>query len=150
MDTLSNVITRWDGNSPLAPDLPPTFLPKVQSPPAKNFHTGVTSNFVPKEKHHGLVLRALYGRTCDAVGALKNEDISVYVPMHYDKVEISGKERLRKTPFLPGLVFCLHDTQEDLCLCQAAGTDRHLKYYTNKRAGNSSNCNLHDEETAAF
>lgn len=133
MDTLPNVNTKGVGTSSPSTGLISDALPEVQSLQAENSHTGDTSNFVPKENHHWFVLRALYGHTNDAVEALNNADIQVYIPMHYDKVEIYGKKRLRKVPLLPGLVFAYMTREKTYeFVKQPAPTAKFLKYYTDK------------------
>lgn len=103
MDTLPNVNTRRGGNKPSHAGLTSNVSPKVQSPEAENSHTGVTSDFVPKENHEWFVLRILYRHTQDVIDAFQAADILYYIPMHYEKVEKSGKKRLVEKPFLPGL-----------------------------------------------
>lgn len=133
MDTLPNVNTRRGGKESSHAGFASGVSPEVQSPQAENSHTGDTSNFVPKENHHWFVLRALFGHTDDAVEALNDAGIQVYVPMHYDKVEISGKKKLRKVPLLPGLVFAYMSREKTYEFVRLpAKTARYLKYYTDK------------------
>lgn len=133
MDTLPNVHTRRGGKETSCAGFASNVSPEVQSPQAENSHTGVTSNFVSKENHKWFVLRALYGHTKDVVNAFKEADVQYYIPMRYQKIEISGKKMLRKEPLLPGLVFAYmtrkktHDFVK-----QPAKTARFLKYYTDK------------------
>lgn len=99
MDTLPNVNTRRGGNKPSHAGLTSNVSPKVQSPEAENSHTGVTSDFVSKANHQWFVLRILYGHTKDVVEAFKEAGILYYIPKRYQKVEISGKKRLRKDAY---------------------------------------------------
>lgn len=133
MDTLPNVHTRRGGNRPSHAGFASNVSPEVQSPQVENSHTGVTSDFVPKENHQWFVLRALYGHTKDAVDAFKETGVQYYIPMRYQRVEISGKKRLRKEPLLPGLVFAYmtRERTHDF-VKQPARTARFLKYYTDK------------------
>ncbi len=133
MDTLPNVNTRRGGKESSHAGFASNVTPEVLSLQAENSHTGVTSNFVPKGNHQWFVLRALYGHTKDVVKAFKEADILYYIPMHYEKVEISGKKKLRKEPLLPGLVFA-YMTREKThdFVKQPAKTARFLKYYTDK------------------
>ena len=133
MDTLPNVNTRRGGNKPSHAGLTSNVSPKVQSPEAENSHTGVTSDFVPKANHQWFVLRILYGHTKDVVDAFKKADVLYYIPKRYQKVEISGKKRLRKEPLLPGLVFAYmtRERTHDF-VKQPAKTAGFLKYYTDK------------------
>ena len=133
MDTLSNVNTRRGGKESSHAGLTSSVSPEVQSSQAENSHTGVTSNFVPKENHHWFVFRVLYGHSKDAVEALTNAGIQVYYPMHYEKIEISGKERLRKVPLLPGLLFAYMTREQTYdFIKRPAKTASFLKYYTDK------------------
>ena len=133
MDTLPNVNTRKGGAKTSHAGLTSNVSPEVQSQQAKNSHTGVTSNFVPKTNHHWFVLRVLYGHTDDAVKVLKDAGIQLYIPMHYTKIRISGKERLRKVPLLPGLVFAYMTREKTYeFVRQPARTAKYLKYYTDK------------------
>ena len=75
MDTLPNVNTRRGGNKPSHAGLTSNVSPKVQSPEAENSHTGVTSDFVPKENHEWFVLRATYGRSEMACNELREKGI---------------------------------------------------------------------------
>ena len=75
MDTLPNVNTRRGGNNPSHAGLTSNVSPKVQSPEAENSHTGVTSDFVPKENHEWFVLRATYGRSEMACNELRGKGI---------------------------------------------------------------------------
>lgn len=133
MDTLPNVNTRRAGKEPSHAGFASNVSPKVQSPQAENSYTWVTSNFVPKENHEWFVLRILYGHTKDVVDAFKEADILYYIPKRYQKVEISGKKRLRKEPLLPGLVF-VYMTRERThdFVKQPSKTAKFLKYYTDK------------------
>ena len=133
MDTLPNVNTRRGGNKPSHAGLTSNVSPKVQSPEAENSHTGVTSDFVPKENHEWFVLRILYGHTKDVVDAFKKADVLYYIPKRYQKVEIAGKMRLHKEPLLPGLVFAYmtRERTHDF-VKQPAKTAGFLKYYTDK------------------
>lgn len=133
MDTLPNVNPRRGGQENSYAGLTSNVYPEVQNPQVENSHTGVTSNFVPMENHHWFVFRVLYGHDNEVVEALKAASVQLYIPLHYDKVEIKGKERLRKVPLLPGLLFA-YMTREKTCefVKQPARTARFLKYYTDK------------------
>ena len=133
MDTLPYVNTRRGWNKPSHAGLTSNVSPKVQSPEAENSHTGVTSGFVPKANHQWFVLRIFYGHTKDVVAAFKKADILYYIPKRYQKVEISGKKRLRKESLLPGLVFAYmtRELTHDF-VKQPAKTASFLKYYTDK------------------
>ena len=133
MDTLSNVHTRRGGKESSHAGLTSNVSPEVQSPLAENSHTGVTSNFVPKENHHWFVFRVLYGHSKDAREALINAGIQVYYPMHYEKIEIYGKERLRKVPLLRGPLFAYMTREQTYdFIKQPAKTASFLKYSTDK------------------
>lgn len=133
MDTLSNVNTRRGGKQPSHAGFTSNVSPEVQSPQTENSHTGVTSDFAPKENHQWFVLRVLYGHTKDVVDAFRKADILYYLPMHYQKVEISGKKRIRKEPLLPGLVFAYMTRERTRDFVkQPSKTAKFLKYYTDK------------------
>lgn len=133
MNTLPNVNTRRGGKRALSRWTYLQRLPEVQRPLAENSNTGVTSDFVPKENHEWFVLRILYGHTKDVVDAFKEADILYYIPKRYQKVEMSGKKRLRKEPLLPGLVFAYmtRERTHDF-VKQPSKTAKFLKYYTDK------------------
>ena len=133
MDTLPNVNTRRGGNKPSHAGLTSNVSPKVQSPQAENSHTGVTSDFVPKANHQWFVLRILRNHLKAVTDAFKKANIQYYIPMHYEKVEISGKKRLLEKPFLPGLIFAYmtRERTHDF-VKQPAKTASYLKYYTDK------------------
>ena len=133
MTALPNAHNSRGKQEPPHAGLTPNVSPEVQSPQAENSHTGVTSNFVPKENHHWFVLRVLYGHISDVEKALNDAAIQFYIPMHYDKVKTDGKETIRKVPLLPGLVFA-YMTREKTheFVKQPAKTARYLKYYTDK------------------
>lgn len=133
MNTLPNVDTRRGGKEPSHAGLTSNVSPEVQSPLAENSNTGVTSNFVPKENHEWFVLRILYGHTKDVVDAFKEADILYYIPKRYQKIEISGKKKLRKEPLFPGLVFAYmtRERTHDF-VKQPSKTAKFLKYYTDK------------------
>ena len=133
MDTLPNVNTRRGGNKPSHAGLTSNVSPKVQSPEAENSHTGVTSDFVPKENHQWFVLRILHNHLKAVTDAFKIANILYYIPMHYEKVEIAGKKRLIEKPFLPGLIFAYmtRERTHDF-VKQPAKTASFLKYYTDK------------------
>lgn len=133
MDTLPNVNTRRGGNEPSHAGLASSVSPEVQSPQAENSHTGVTSDFAPKENHKWFVFRVLYGHSKEVVDAFTAVGVMYYIPIHYEKVEISGKKGLRKQPLLPGLVFAYMTREQTRDFVkQPAKTARFLKYYTDK------------------
>ena len=133
MNTLPNVNTRRGGNKPSHAGLTSNVSPKVQSPQAENSHTGVTSDFVPKANHQWFVLRILRNHLKAVTDAFQKANILYYIPMRYEKVEISGKIRLLEKPFLPGLVFAYmtRERTHDF-VKQPAKTASYLKYYTDK------------------
>ena len=133
MVTLPNMNTRRGGKEPSHAGFASSVSPEVQSPQAEDSHTGVTSDFVSSGKCQWFVFRALYGHTNDVVKALEDKGVRVYIPMRYDRIKISGKERIRKVPFLPGLVFA-YITREmtHMFVKQPAPTSRYMKYYTDK------------------
>ena len=133
MNTLPNVNTRRGGNEPSHAGLTSSVSPEVQSRKAENSHTGVTSDFVPKENHEWFVLRILYRHTQEVVDAFQAADILYYIPMRYEKVEVSGTKRWLEKPFLPGLVFAYMTREQTRGFVkQPAKTASFLKYYTDK------------------
>lgn len=54
MDALPNADIRRGGKNPSCAGLTSSTSPEVQSHLTENSHTGVSSNFVPKEKSNGL------------------------------------------------------------------------------------------------
>ena len=74
-------------------------------PEAQRSQTGVSSEYVQKDKHQWYVLRVTYNRTAKACGIVSDANVQSYVPMHYVlKKEIGKKKRILE-PLLPNLVF---------------------------------------------
>lgn len=114
-------------------DLPPAPPPEVQSHQTKNSHTGVSSNFVPKEKKQWFVLRATYGRTEKALQILKAANVETFLPMHYVFRDIDGKRKLVQEPLLPNIIFVRMTREETRRFVkEPAPTASWLKYYTDK------------------
>ena len=133
MDTLPNVNTRRGGNKPSHAGLTSNVSPKVQSPEAENSHTGVTSDFVPKENHEWFVLRATYGRSEMACNELRGKGILTYMPMHKVMKIIDGKKKRIEEPLLPNIIFAYCTRPEiEAFVKYPAPTARYLKYYLNK------------------
>ena len=72
---LPNADTRRGGENPSSARLASCTSPEVQRNMAENSHTGVSSNFVHKEKQQWFVLRATYGRSEKAIELLKEANI---------------------------------------------------------------------------
>ena len=133
MDTLPNVNTPRGGNKPSHAGFASNVSPEVQCPQAENSHTGVTSPFVPKPNHHWFVFRVLYGHTAEALKALNDAGVTVYIPMRNQTKLVSGKRIFVRQPLLPGLVFA-YMTREKTheFVRHPAKTASFLKYYTDK------------------
>ena len=72
---MPNADTRRGGENPSSARLASCTSPEVQRNMAENSHTGVSSNFVHKEKQQWFVLRATYGRSEKAIELLKEANI---------------------------------------------------------------------------
>lgn len=133
MDALPNADIRRGGKNPSCAGLTSSTSPEVQSHLTENSHTGVSSNFVPKEKKQWFVLRATYGRTEKALAFLKDKNIETYLPKHYVIKEINGKRKLVHEPLLPNIIFA-YMTREKTheFVKEPAITAKWLKYYTDK------------------
>ena len=133
MDALPNADIRRGGKNPSCAGLTSSTSPEVQSHLTENSHTGVSSNFVPKEKKQWFVLRATYGRTEKALAFLKAKNIETYLPKHYVIKEINGKRKLVHEPLLPNIIFA-YMTREKTheFVKEPAITAKWLKYYTDK------------------
>lgn len=130
---LPNVDTRRGGKNPSCAGLTSCTSPEVQRNMAENSHTGVSSNFVHKEKQQWFVLRATYGRSEKAIELLKEANIETYLPKHYVIKEIDGKRKLIHEPLLPNLVFARMTRQKSHDFVkEPAPSAKWLKYYTDK------------------
>ena len=130
---LPNADTRRGGENPSSARLASCTSPEVQRNMAENSHTGVSSNFVHKEKQQWFVLRATYGRSEKAIELLKEANIETYLPKHYVIKEIDGKRKLIHEPLLPNLVFARMTRQESHHFVkEPAPSAKWLKYYTDK------------------
>lgn len=103
MDTLPNVNTRRGENEFSYAGFVSNVSPEVQNLQVENSHAGGTSNFVSKANYYWFVFRVLYGHMDNVIDALENKGIKMYIPMHYDMIEMSGKKKLRKDLFFPVL-----------------------------------------------
>lgn len=130
---LPNADTRRGGNNPSSAGLISCTSPEVQSNYAENSHTGVSSDYVHKEKKQWLVLRATYGRTEKALGVLQTANVETYLPMHYVIKEIKGKRKFVHEPLLPNIIFARMTRQKSHeFVKEPAITAKWLKYYTDK------------------
>lgn len=144
MDTLPNVNTRRGGNKPSHAGLASNVSPKVQSPQAENSHTGVTSDFVPKENYNWFVLRATYGRNEIACKALNGKGILTYMPKHKVMKIIDGKKKRIEEPLLPNIIFAYCERKDlEPFVKFPALTARYLKYYLNKTLPIELNTGFH-------
>lgn len=80
-------------------------LPKARSIVNQGSQTGVSSEYVPKEKHQWFVLRVLYNRSAKVAGILGSANVQSYMPMHYVAKKEIGKKKLVWEPLLPNFVF---------------------------------------------
>ena len=130
---LPNADTRRGGKNPSCAGLTSCTSPEVQSDPAANSHTGVSSDCVHKEKKQWFVLRATYGRTEKALGVLQTANIETYLPMHYVVKEINGKRKFVHEPLLPNIIFARMTREKSHeFVKEPAITAKWLKYYTDK------------------
>lgn len=130
---LPNADSRRGGKTPSSARLTSCTSPEVRSDAAENSQTGVSSDYAQEEKEQWFVLRATYGRTSQALDALRAKNVETYLPMHYVIKEIDGKRKLIYEPLLPNIIFArmtrqkTHDFVKD-----PASTAKWLKYYTDK------------------
>ena len=130
---LPNADARRGGKNPSCAGPTSCTSPEVQRNMAENSHTGVSSNFVHKEKQQWFVLRATYGRSEKAIELLKEANIETYLPKHYVIKEIDGKRKLIHEPLLPNLVFARMTRQKSHDFVkEPAPSAKWLKYYTDK------------------
>ena len=133
MSALPNADTRRGGNDPSCAGPTSCTSPEVQSDFAENSHTGVSSDFVHKEKQQWFVFRATYGRSEKAIELLKKANIETCMPKHYVIKEIDGKRKLIHEQLLPNLVFARMTRQKSHDFVkEPAPSAKWLKYYTDK------------------
>lgn len=133
MDALLNADTRRGGNNPSSAGLTSSTSPEVQGQETKNSQTGVSSNYVPKEKKQWFVLRATYGRTEKALGYFQAKNVETYLPMHYVVKIINGNRKLIKEPLLPNIIFAYMTREKTYeFVKKPALTASWIKYYTDK------------------
>lgn len=130
---LPNADSRRGGKTPSSARLTSCTSPEVRSDAAENSQTGVSSDYAQEGKEQWFVLRATYGRTNQALDALRAKNVETYLPMHYVIKEIDGKRKLIHEPLLPNIIFArmtrrkTHDFVKE-----PASTAKWLKYYTDK------------------
>lgn len=101
---LPNADSRRGGKTPSSARLTSCTSPEVRSDAAENSQTGVSSDYAQEEKEQWFVLRATYGRTNQALDALRAKNVETYLPMHYVIKEIDGKRKLIHEPLLPNII----------------------------------------------
>lgn len=74
-------------------------------PEAQRSQTGVSSEYVQKDRHQWYVLRVTYNRTAKACGIISDAKVQSYVPMHYVLKKEIGKKKRVLEPLLPNLFF---------------------------------------------
>lgn len=130
---LPNADSRRGGKTPSSARLTSCTSPEVRSDAAENSQTGVSSDYAQEEKEQWFVLRATYGRTEKALGALQTANIETYLPMHYVIKEIDGRRKLVHEPLLPNIIFARMTRQKTHEFVKdPAPTAKWLKYYTDK------------------
>lgn len=130
---LPNADSRRGGNTTSSARLTSCTSPEVRSDAAENSQTGVSSDYAQEEKEQWFVLRATYGRTEKALGALQTANVETYLPMHYVIKEIDGKRKLVHEPLLPNIIFARMTRQKTHeFVKEPAPTAKWLKYYTDK------------------
>ena len=130
---LPNADSRRGGKTPSSARLTSCTSPEVQSDAAENSQTGVSSDYAQEEKEQWFVLRATYGRTSQALDALRAKNVETYLPMHYVIKEIDGKRKLIHEPLLPNIIFARMTRQKTHDFVkEPASTAKWLKYYTDK------------------
>ena len=109
-------------------------------PEAQRSQTGVSSEYVQKDRHQWYVLRVTYNRTAKACGIISDAKVQSYVPMHYVlKKEIGKKKRILE-PLLPNLffVYATKETVEEIIKKKVNGLTV-VKYYLDKTKPMESN-----------
>lgn len=130
---LPNADSRRGGKTPSSARLTSCTSPEVRSDAAENSQTGVSSDYAQEEKEQWFVLRATYGRTNQALDALRAKNVETYLPMHYVVKEIDGKRKLIHEPLLPNIIFARMTRQKTHDFVkEPASTAKWLKYYTDK------------------
>ncbi len=130
---LPNADSRRGGKTPSSARLTSCTSPEVRSDAAENSQTGVSSDYAQEEKEQWFVLRATYGRTEKALGALQTANVETYLPMHYVIKEIDGKRKFVHEPLLPNIIFARMTRQKTHDFVkEPALTAKWLKYYTDK------------------
>lgn len=130
---LPNADSRRGGNTTSSARLTSCTSPEVRSDAAENSQTGVSSDYAQEEKEQWFVLRATYGRTEKALGALQTANVETYLPMHYVIKEIDGKRKFVHEPLLPNIIFARMTRQKTHDFVkEPAPTAKWLKYYTDK------------------
>lgn len=130
---LPNADSRRGGKTPSSARLTSCTSPEVRSDAAENSQTGVSSDYAQEEKEQWFVLRATYGRTNQALDALRAKNVETYLPMHYVIKEIDGKRKLIQEPLLPNIIFARMTRQKTHDFVKApASIAKWLKYYTDK------------------
>ena len=130
---LPNADSRRGGKTPSSARLTSCTSPEVRSDAAENSQTGVSSDYAQEEKEQWFVLRATYGRTEKALGALQTANVETYLPMHYVIKEIDGKRKFVHEPLLPNIIFARMTRQKTHDFVkEPAITAKWLKYYTDK------------------
>lgn len=133
MSTLSNVNDRRGGTIPPNDGLTSSVIPEVQNlAREENSYTGVSSLYVPIEKHQWFVLRATYNRVEKNIETLEKNVAYVYIPKHYVILHKNGKKKRVLEPLLPNLVF-VYTTQSHLEQLFDEEIDlNHLRFYRDK------------------
>lgn len=132
---LPNADSRRGGKTPSSARLTSCTSPEVRSDAAENSQTGVSSDYAQEEKEQWFVLRATYGRTNQALDALRAKNVETYLPMHYVIKEIDGKRKLIHEPLLPNIIFARMTRQKTHDFVkEPASTAKWLKYYTDRQS----------------
>lgn len=141
MNTLSNVDDRRGGSNPPNTGLTSDVILEIQtSQQIENSNTGVSSFFVPIEKHQWFVLRATYNRVEKELDILKTHVTYTYLPKHFVLKQVNGKKKRVMEPLLPNIVF-VYSTQEHLEEAFWKNKElSHFHFYRDKTKG----INLHD------
>ena len=109
---LPNADSRRGGKTPSSARLTSCTSPEVRSDAAENSQTGVSSDYAQEEKEQWFVLRATYGRTSQALDALRAKNVE---------------------PLLPNIIFARMTRQKTHDFVkEPASTAKWLKYYTDK------------------
>lgn len=124
---LSNAVNRGGGNNPPDVGLTSNVLPETI-----RTGIGVSSDYAQKDNHKWYVLRATYNRTKTAFETLVNEQIEVYIPLHYVQKDINGKKKRIMEPLLPNLIF-VYSTLEGIMDCIKEHPEiSYLRFYRNR------------------